>query len=151
MTEIGRVRTVWGDRVTIMPGPPGACFGCLNRACRARRDLITAENRARLPLSPGQVVETEFPRRFALAQGILVFLPPMAAFAAVWAVTGRFFPELPEPPRAFCGVIALVAVSALICLLRRFFPSSALPRVKRILSGPGSPDGIRPPPSPGEP
>ncbi|MDR2071595.1 MAG: hypothetical protein LBP81_09305, partial [Treponema sp.] len=70
MKETGRVLSVAGDLVTVLQDASAACFGCMNQECRREQGIITAENRMGLPLRAGQVVETEFPLKTALGQGI---------------------------------------------------------------------------------
>jgi hypothetical protein len=85
-TKRALVQEIKGDLVTLELRGDGICFGCMNRDCRKKTNLVEAENRSELSLSPGQSVTAAFPLRRALVQGLWAILPPVLAFPAGYLV-----------------------------------------------------------------
>ncbi|MDR1948133.1 MAG: SoxR reducing system RseC family protein [Spirochaetaceae bacterium] len=131
MTEIGRVREISGSRVTLKRGPLDACFGCMKGECRAG-GVFVAENPNRLPLAPGQLVETELPPGAALREGFFTIIPPIASCIAAFLLSGLVFPGLGDPPRAVIGLFVLFGTAVAFYLFRRRFPSKTIPRIVGI-------------------
>ncbi|GHT94091.1 hypothetical protein FACS1894141_0090 [Spirochaetia bacterium] len=133
MPERGIIRAIAGDRVTLGRGAMDACFGCMNQDCRSRGDVFTALNRDGLPLTVGQHVEIESPRRSTIIQGLIAFLPPLLGFIGGYFLTGRWVPQAGDPAKAAGGAIALFAAAGIVYLVRKRFPSQAIPRIVRVI------------------
>jgi sigma-E factor negative regulatory protein RseC len=54
MTETGRIQEIRGKTLTIARETDAACFGCMDKECKAKSFSYSAENTAGLPLQPGQ-------------------------------------------------------------------------------------------------
>jgi hypothetical protein len=78
-------------------------------------------------------VETEFPLKTALAQGLPLFLLPLLACAAAYAAGGLPSPAPGEPVRAALGAAALFAAGFALYFYRRKHPFKARPIIVRIL------------------
>jgi sigma-E factor negative regulatory protein RseC len=126
----GRILSVSGSTVTVMPDLGDACFGCLNKDCKKRPPLITAENPGGLNLSPGQFVETSVSPPAAAGEAAFVLLPPAAAFAVGFWGIGHFLPGLGEGA-CILGAFVLAAFTVLARVLMRR-PGSARSRIVRI-------------------
>jgi sigma-E factor negative regulatory protein RseC len=131
--ETGRVLAVAGNAVTVEQDASAACFGCMNRECRRKQGLITAENKTGLPLSAGQVVETEFPPKAALVQGLSLLLPPFLACAAAYLASGLPSPAPGDPVRAAIGAAALFAAGFALYFYRRKHPFKSRPVIVRVI------------------
>jgi sigma-E factor negative regulatory protein RseC len=133
MKETGRVLTVTGDSVILQQDISAACFGCMNRECRQKQGLITAENKTGLSLAAGQQVETDYPLKTALAQGFPLLALPLLACVAGYTVSGLLSPALGDPAQAAIGAAALFAAGFILFFYRRKYPFRARPRVVRIV------------------
>ncbi|MDR3130594.1 MAG: SoxR reducing system RseC family protein [Treponema sp.] len=133
MKEAGRVLAVSGEDVTVLRDAAAVCFGCMNYGCQKKRETVVAENRTGLPVLTGQVVETEFPLKTALAQGLPLLLFPFFACAAVYLASGILFPASKEPLRAALGTAALFITGFIFCLYRRKHPFKTRPVITRII------------------
>jgi positive regulator of sigma E activity len=131
VTETGRVQEVSGGRVTVKRDSPEACFGCMNRNCRAGGVFI-AEYGDRPPPEPGELVELEFPPGAALREGLLTIILPIAGCIAGFFLSGLAFPFLGDPPRACIGLLALFGTAAALYCIRRRFPPKTLPRIRTV-------------------
>jgi hypothetical protein len=129
---IGRVHTVSGREVLIAPGENPACFGCM-KMCRHGRVLVAAVNPGGLPLSPGQIVETEDSPPGLLRQGLGALLPLPAGFLAGFFLIRGFFPAAGEGTCAAGGVLGLFVGGALTFLIRRRHPPRDISRIARII------------------
>ena len=136
MIEQGSIESLSGALAAVRPKSSAACFGCMNRRCKAGRELILAENHLGLPLTIGQVVETEFPAASAQLQAALALGPPVLGFIAGYLLAG-IAASPSDPFRAFCGVTALFAAALIVYRIRRRFPPKNLQRVISIISEPG--------------
>jgi sigma-E factor negative regulatory protein RseC len=85
-TKRALVREIKDDLVTLELAGDEACCGCTKRDCRKRTSLVQAENRGRLPLSPGQIVTAAFPLHSALIQSLGAILPPVLGFFAGYLI-----------------------------------------------------------------
>jgi sigma-E factor negative regulatory protein RseC len=140
MRETAAVVSVTGAlaAVRLETGVPEACFGCMNRECKAAgdkasRNQITAANPFGLPLEPGQAVEIETASSSAVVQAFSALLPPLLGFMAGFFLAVRLFPALGDPARSACGA-ALMLLSALgVYRYRRRNPVKTMPSVVRIL------------------
>lgn len=129
---VGRIREISGDILTVSREPPlEACFGCMSQECKSRGISYTAANPRRLPLSVGQMVETETPALLKQALGIL--LPPVLGFIAGYVLTRLCFPVAGDPGRAAAGVFLMFLAAAARFLIRKRFDRAGLPRVKRVI------------------
>jgi sigma-E factor negative regulatory protein RseC len=133
MKETGRVLAVAGDAVTVLRDASAACFGCMNQECRRKQETVIAENRTGLPLLAGQVVETEFPLKTALAQGLPLLALPFLTCAAVYLASGLSSPAPGEPVRAALGAAALFATGFALYFYRRKRPFKARPVIVRVM------------------
>ena len=88
---------------------PGACFGCMNGACRTKA---------------ARPVETGVTASALAGQIVTVLCPPLLGFAAVYALTGLAVHTLGEGAGAACGVLGLFAAAGLVYFIRRKFPSN---------------------------
>jgi sigma-E factor negative regulatory protein RseC len=131
--ETGRILTVTGDSVLLQQDTSTLCFGCMNRECRQKQGLITAENKTGLLLSIGQHVETGYPLKSALAQGLPLLILPFLACAAAYLVSGLISPALGDPARAAIGTAALFATGLALFVYRRKHPPQSRPQVVRII------------------
>ncbi|WP_010260197.1 SoxR reducing system RseC family protein [Treponema primitia] len=130
MTETGRIREIRGNTLTLDRENNIACFGCMNRECKAKTLSYHAENTTGLVLQPGQLVETEAAAS-ALKQGLTVLLPPLLGFIAGYVLTGIIFPATGDPARAATGVLLLFATAFAVYCIRRHFPPKTICRVIR--------------------
>jgi sigma-E factor negative regulatory protein RseC len=133
MIERGRIREIRGNTLTITRENSAACFGCMDRKCKAKELSYDAENSAGLTLRPGQLVETETAAS-AFRQGMAVLLPPPLGFIAGYGITGLAFPSVSEPSRTAGGVLLLFAAAFAVYFIRRRFPPKTIRRVTRIVS-----------------
>jgi sigma-E factor negative regulatory protein RseC len=131
MTETGKIKEIRGTTLTIARENDAACFGCLDKECKARSFSYNAENTTGLPLRPGQLVETETAAS-PLKQGLTALLPPTLGFVAGYAMAGSAFPAAGEPARAAAGVLLLFAAAAALYLVRRRRPPKIVRRVVRV-------------------
>jgi sigma-E factor negative regulatory protein RseC len=131
--ETGRVLTVTGDAVTILQDTSAACFGCMNQECRRKQGIVIAENKTSLPLSAGCLVETEFPLKTALVQGLSLLLPPLLACAIAYLASGLPSPVPNDPVRAAIGAAALFATGFALYFYRRNRPFNHRPVIVRVL------------------
>ncbi|MDR1277577.1 MAG: SoxR reducing system RseC family protein [Treponema sp.] len=131
---IGRVHAVSDREVLIAPMENSACFGCMKK-CRAGRFLAAAANPEKLPLSPGQVVETVNSPPGLLLQGLAVFLPLAAGFLAGFFLIRGIFPAAGEGARAAAGALGLFLGGILTILSRRRYPVRETNRITRIIRG----------------
>jgi hypothetical protein len=105
----------------------------MNRECRRNQGILTAENRTGLPLSAGQLVETEFPLKNALAQGLPLLLLPFLACAAAYLISGLPSPAPGEPVRAALGTAALFVTGFALYFYRRKHPFKVRPLIVRVM------------------
>jgi positive regulator of sigma E activity len=131
--ETGRVLAVSGTTVTLAPDASSACFGCMNRECRQKRGILVAENKTGFPLSAGQQVETEYPLKTALAQGLPLLALPFLAFAAAYLASGLLVPVPGEGVRAAIGAAGLFAAGTALFLYRSRNPHKSRPQVIKII------------------
>jgi hypothetical protein len=129
----GRIHAVAGKKVLIAPAENTACFGCL-KDCRKGRILISAENRGKLPLEPGQFVETEQIPRGLFFQGLGAVLPLALGFIAGYMLVYAAFPAAGEGSRAAGGALLLFTGGLVTVLIRRRHPAKEITRIKRIIS-----------------
>jgi sigma-E factor negative regulatory protein RseC len=132
MTETGKIKEIRGTTLTIDRENDAACFGCLDKECKARAFSYNAENTAGLSLRPGQLVETETAAS-PVKQGLGALLPPALGFIAGYAATGLAFPAAGEPPRAAAGALLFFAVAGALYLIRRRHPPRIIRRVVRVV------------------
>lgn len=133
MKETGRVLAAAGDSVTLEMDASAACFGCMNRECRQKQGIITAENKTGLSLPVGRRVETEYPLKTALAEGLPLLILPFLACAAAYLVSGLLAPALDEGARAAIGAGGLFAAGTALFFYRRRRPLKSRPQVVRII------------------
>ncbi|MDR1596755.1 MAG: SoxR reducing system RseC family protein [Treponema sp.] len=133
MIERGRIREIRGNTLTIARENSIACFGCMDRKCKAKGLSYDAENSAGLALRPGQLVETETAAS-ALKQGLAALLPLPTSFIAGYVISGLVFPSASEPFRAAVGVLFLFTAAFAVYFIRRRFPPQTIRRVIRIVS-----------------
>jgi sigma-E factor negative regulatory protein RseC len=131
MIERGKIREIRGNSLIIDRESDIACFGCMDRECKARAFSYSAENTAGLPLKPGQLVETETAAS-PLKQGLGALLPPLLGFVAGYALPGLAIPAPGEPLRAATGALLLFAVAGILYLVRRRHPPRIIRRVVRV-------------------
>lgn len=134
MKEAGRVLAVNGEAVTILRDASAVCFGCMNQECRKKQGVVVAENKTGLPLAAGQLVETEFPLKTALSQGLSLVLPPFLACAAAYAVSGLLTPPPGDAVRAALGAASLFVAGFALYGYRRRRPFKAGPVIVRVLT-----------------
>jgi sigma-E factor negative regulatory protein RseC len=132
MVETGKITEIQGTTLTIARESDVACFGCLDKECKARAFSYHAENTAGLPLRPGQLVETETAAS-PLKQGLGALLPPALGFITGYAATGFAFPAAGEPLRAAMGALTLFAAAGALYAIRRFHPPKIIRRVVRVV------------------
>jgi sigma-E factor negative regulatory protein RseC len=132
MTETGKIKEIEGTTLTIDREDDTACFGCLDKECKARAFSYNAENTSGLLLRPGQLVETETAAS-PLKQGLAALLPPPLGFIAGYVATGLAFPASGEPLRAATGALALFAAAGTLYLIRRRRPPKIIRRVVRVV------------------
>jgi positive regulator of sigma E activity len=135
---IGRVHAVSGREVLIAPAEQAACFGCL-KSCQNGRVLVSAANPGRLPLRPGQVVETENSPPGLLSQSLAAILPLAAGFLAGFFLMAGLFPAAGEGPRAAAAALGLFLGGGLAFAVRRRHPPRETNRITRILAGESGP------------
>jgi sigma-E factor negative regulatory protein RseC len=131
--ETGRVLTVADYAVTVLQDASAACFGCMNRECQQKQGIVIAENKTGLPLSAGCLVETEFPLKTALIQGVSLLLPPFLACAIAYVVSGLPSPVPNDAVRAAIGAAALFATGFALYFYRRKHPFKPRPVIVRVL------------------
>jgi sigma-E factor negative regulatory protein RseC len=143
MRETGTILSVTGGLAAVRPetGLLEACFGCMNRECKAARDKghqgrVTAANPLRLPLEPGQVVEMETPSSSALTQALSALLSPLLGFTMGFFLTGILFSASGEPARSAAGAVCMFLSALGFYYYRRKNPVKTTPGVVRILSKP---------------
>ena len=134
MSEMGRIREIRGNTLTIAQENNLACFGCMKAECKAKELIFKAENPVGLSLQPGQLVETEAAAS-ALKQGLTVLLPPVLGFILGYVVTGVIFPNAGDPPRAAVGALLLFTAAFALYFIRRSFPPKTIRRVIRVVEG----------------
>jgi sigma-E factor negative regulatory protein RseC len=133
MIERGRIREIRGNTLTIIRENSAACFGCMDRKCKAKELSYDAENSAGLALRPGQLVETETAAS-AFKQGLAVLLPLPLGFITGYVITGLVFPSVSESSQAAGGVLLLFAAAFAVYFIRHRFPPKNVRRVIRIVS-----------------
>ena len=132
MTETGKIRTIQGNIVTIVPDRSSACFGCMNHECKNGEGFLTAENPAALPLKQGQTVEVKAPG-VPVGQTLIVLLPPILGFIAGFFLARLLFPEAGEGAFAGMGVIFLFAAAFIVYKARRKKAAAGAYTVTRII------------------
>jgi hypothetical protein len=133
---IGRVHAVSGREVLVAPRKDPACFGCMKN-CDEGRVLVTAVNPGKLPLRPGQLVETENSPPGLLLQGLAALLPLPAGFLAFFFLIRGLFPGVGEGAQAAGGALGLFLGGGLTFLIRRRYPPREINRITRIIGAPG--------------
>jgi sigma-E factor negative regulatory protein RseC len=133
MIERGYIETVQGSTVTVKQERGISCFGCMNQECKQTQGIITAHNGTGKELQPGQLVETDIPASSVIVQALTALLPPFLGFAALFVVSGRVLPGLPESARAALGALGLFAVSFALYRYRRKSPPRRGPEIIRSL------------------
>jgi hypothetical protein len=133
---IGRVHAVSGREVLIAPRENPACFGCMKN-CAEGRVLVAAVNPEKLPLLPGQMVETENSPPGLLLQGLAALLPLPTGFLAFFFLVCGLFPAAGEGARAAAGALGLFLGGGLAFLIRRRYPAREISRITRIIGAPG--------------
>jgi positive regulator of sigma E activity len=108
--------------------------------CGKRVPLVAAENRDKLPLRPGQIVEIANSPLRLLIQSLITLLPLVLGFITGFFLTRHIFPAAGEGARAAGGVFLLFAGGAVTLLLRRHYPPKEITRIKRVM-GETSPPG----------
>jgi positive regulator of sigma E activity len=103
--------------------------------CAEGRVLTAALNPDGLPLSPGQLVETEVSAPDLLIQTLAVFLPLPAGFLAGFFLAAGLLPAAGEAARAAAGTLGLFLGGALTFLARRRRPGG-INRITRIIAAP---------------
>jgi sigma-E factor negative regulatory protein RseC len=134
VTETGKVKEIRGVTVTIARESDAACFGCMDKECKARSFSYSAENTSGLSLRPGQLVETKTAGS-TLRQSLAALLPPPLGFVAGYLATGLAFPGSGEPPRAAGGVLVFFAAAAVFYFIRRRYPPWIVREVVRVIAG----------------
>ncbi|GHV73928.1 hypothetical protein AGMMS49940_12300 [Spirochaetia bacterium] len=137
MTEMGRIREIRGDAITIARENSIACFGCMSQECKVKELSYNAENLDGLDLKPGQLVETEAVAS-AIKQGLAVLLPPILGFIAGYVLSGVLFPTAGDPACAAAGVLLLFVVAFALYFIRRRFPPKTIRRVIRVVEAPST-------------
>jgi sigma-E factor negative regulatory protein RseC len=132
MIERGTIKEIRGTSLLIDRENDIACFGCMDKECKARSFSYSAENTAGLNLKPGQLVETETAAS-PLKQGLGALLPPALGFIAAYVITGLAVPDAGEPLRAAAGALLLFAVAGALYLVRRSRPPRIIRRVVRVV------------------
>ncbi|MDR2758794.1 MAG: SoxR reducing system RseC family protein [Spirochaetaceae bacterium] len=138
MIETGRVKEISGDLVVLSPDRPGACLGCgqgcpRDRACgfsgagskqggRSNQGLLTALNRKKLPLVPGQRVAVEFSPGSTLVQTLTALLPPFLGFIAGYALGALVLSPENQALRAAIGGAGLFFSAGIVCFIRKYLP-----------------------------
>jgi positive regulator of sigma E activity len=147
MTETGRIQEISGDWVTISLEQTGACLGCTayegsagsaikerrgvgcglsgtgsKQACRPNQGLLTALNRKKLSLSPGQRVTVEFSPASVLIQILTALLPPFLGFIAGYALGGLCSPSGDQALRAAAGTAGLFISAGIVYFIRQYLP-----------------------------
>ncbi|MDR0590180.1 MAG: SoxR reducing system RseC family protein [Spirochaetaceae bacterium] len=138
MTEIGRVREISGDLVVLSLEQSPACLGCgyggsANRGCgfsgsgskqgcRSHQGRLTALNRKKLPLVPGQRVAVEFPPGSTLAQALTALLPPFFGFIAGYVLGGLALSPENQALRAAAGGGGLFFSAGIVYFIRKCLP-----------------------------
>ena len=135
MTESGRVTAVKGGWVSLTADKSGAeaCFGCMNRGCKRRQDLVIAQNPFNLSLRPGQQVETELSPIPVIIQALSALSPLCLGFVAGFFLTAALFPASGDAAQAFGGVLLMFFAGTVFYLYRRLRPIKTLPRIVRIV------------------
>jgi positive regulator of sigma E activity len=129
---IGRVHTVSDREILIIPRENTGCFGCMKK-CRGDRVLVAAANPEKLPLLPGQIVETENSPSGLLTQSLTAILPLLAGFLAFFFLARGLFPAAGEEAQAAAGALGLFLGGGLIYLIRRRYPAREINRIIRII------------------
>ncbi|MDR2739452.1 MAG: hypothetical protein LBB68_06440, partial [Treponema sp.] len=96
MIERGRIREIRENTLIITRENSAACFGCMDRKCKAKELSYDAENSVGLALRPGLLVETETAAS-AFKQGLAALLPLPLSFITGYVITGLVFPSVSEP------------------------------------------------------
>ncbi|MDR2631147.1 MAG: SoxR reducing system RseC family protein [Spirochaetaceae bacterium] len=137
MTETGWVREISGDLVTLRLDRSRACSGCgyggcrpgapgsgtgANEECPPNHGMVTAVNRKKLPLLPGQRVAVEFPRGDAPVQAVTALLPPLLGFIAGYVLGGMALSPENQDLRAAAGGAGLFISAGLVYLIRKYLP-----------------------------
>ncbi|MDR2069613.1 MAG: SoxR reducing system RseC family protein [Spirochaetaceae bacterium] len=137
MPETGLVREISGDLVVLSLDRPGACSGCgqggargacgsagagSTPGCRSNQVLLTALNRKKLPLVPGQRVAVEFPPGSALVQALTALLPPFWGFIAGYALGGLALSPESQALRAAAGGGGLFFSAGIVYFIRKCLP-----------------------------
>jgi sigma-E factor negative regulatory protein RseC len=110
----------------------GACGGCGNRECHAKRRMVGAENKTGLPLAEGQQVELEIGPRSILGQAAFSLLPPLLGFPAGFFLAG-LIPGWGPPLRIAGGFLLLLAAALLSLGIRRRFPPKENFHIVRLI------------------
>jgi positive regulator of sigma E activity len=103
--------------------PPGKKPGCPSsrQVCRPNPGLLTALNREKLPLVPGQRVAVEFPPGSVLAQTLTALLPPFWGLIAGYVLGGLAFPGN-QALRAATGGAGLFISAGIVYFIRKYLP-----------------------------
>jgi sigma-E factor negative regulatory protein RseC len=84
--------------------------------------MVTAVNRKKLPLLPGQRVAVEFPRGDAPVQAVTALLPPLLGFIAGYVLGGMALSPENQDLRAAAGGAGLFISAGLVYLIRKYLP-----------------------------
>jgi sigma-E factor negative regulatory protein RseC len=138
MRETGAVLSVSGELVTITQekftgsGGSEACFGCMNKECKAAQGRVTASNPLGLGLKPGQRVEIETPVSSTVLQAVSALLPPVLGFITGYFLIALAFPASEDPARAAAGACLMLLAALGLYLYRRKTPVKNLSTVIKI-------------------
>jgi sigma-E factor negative regulatory protein RseC len=103
----------------------------MNQECKAGGISYTVTNPRRLPLTVGELVETETPAPLKQILGTL--LPPILGFIAGYVLTGLCFPVAGDPAKAAAGVLLMFLSGAVRFLIRKRLGPGGLPEVTRVV------------------
>jgi sigma-E factor negative regulatory protein RseC len=114
-------------------GAEAACFGCPGGECKKNPSPVTAENRNRLYLEPGLLVETGIPAITLFREISTAILPPLLGFAAGYFLAG-LLPSASDASCAAGGLLLFFVSAAAACLVRRRHPAKTRLEIRRVIA-----------------
>ncbi len=131
MKEMGTVKSIEGDFVSVSIEMHEGCESCMNGSCKAGRSALKVHNRQHFALAEGDEVEIEIPGIEQARGAFWVLGLPLAALFAGYGAGWLIFPRESEAPAVATAGAAFLIALAIGTLVQKARKNDALPFVSR--------------------
>ena len=137
MKDTGTVRTIEGERITLVCGAGEMCRSCkANSFCSAKTREVAAANPRHIELRRGDQVEFFIPPGRTILAGFMVLIFPLLTFILAFVISGALRPESGEGLRALYGVIGMAIGFGGSFLYSKLTTKKNVPEVMRKVQAP---------------